>query len=191
MKINYLKMFIFVCMTIVLNVLLVNENSVALAIDIGAFSLPILSLLAGFLYIIMIFIKPKTSVIFNFNRINLSMIFLMMGYYFFLISGIAVFIYFYEISLWLGIIMLVCEFMILLLLFACKMINTEVALLKDILKYKDAIYITMMFILILQNMPFAIYAIPVDILLSALYATYLVYVVYRLITLVYNEQKIN
>lgn len=185
----YIKDFLVFIITITIMVLVNSSSFFPGVVDIGNYYVSYASIVAAILFIILIVFKTNERIILvqDTQRITFDRLITLFVYKFMYIGLIYTFISTNQIGFISGLVLIFMEFAISIMDLIITNKNVTFSGTKFVFSARDLIFNVLVLVLILNNMPFQLYAIPADLILISLYLTILVYITYSLVTIVRSE----
>lgn len=185
----YIKDLLVLIMTITIMILVVSTNLFTGVLNIGNYYLTYASILAAILYLILISFKnnEKLVLVLDVQRMDVQRLVTLLVYKFMYLSLIFTFIHTNQISFFIGLLIVFVEFFISTLNMIISVKNIQFTGSRFVLSMRDLVFNAMIIVLILNNLPFKLYSIPMDLILIALYTTILLYISYSLIQIIKDE----
>lgn len=181
-NLNTLLIFILNFVTIMV---LAHENVFSNTIAISTDYITYNTLVATILFIILVIMKfnVKVVLITNLSRLSFERTMTLFAFVFFYISFISVFMFTGQLDFLIGLILIMCEIVLMISMLIISANISAVSLNNKFLKLKDIIFILLVLDLILKNQPFEFFAVPIDTMLIASYTTLCMYILYKIISL--------
>lgn len=175
---SYYKDFFMVLLSVVIIILITSQSLLVEKINIGNTYLTIADLVSVVLFVIILILKNNERIFLMFDvlRMDMPRLISLCTHNFIAFSFIITFIYLSEINLFIGIILIFLEFFLLIVNILIMVKNISFTRNRDILKIKEYIFSVLILDLILNNIPFEIFAIPVDSVLIATYSVIMLYI---------------
>lgn len=173
--------------TIIVLVLILNQSVFSEVITIKNYYIQLTAIIASVIFIILNIVKPNTLIMYSFNRIDSKRLMMLANYYFYILSFILIFTFSHQIHFVIALIIVMTEFIFIVLNLVLRIQNVEINVNREILRIKDLVFFLLILVLILQNMPFEIYSLPIDSIMIALYTTMNIYICYLFANILHKD----
>lgn len=186
---EYIKDLLVLVITMLIMILVISTSLFPGIISVGSYYISHSSILAAILFLVLMILKSneKIALVQDVQRIDTQRLITLLVYKFTYLALIFTFIHTNQISFFIGLLIIFIEFVMssLNMIIAVKKIQYTGS--KFILSIRDYIFNILILVLILNNMPFELYSIPIDLIAISLYVTILLYITYSLIEIVRSE----
>ena len=191
MRKEFERDFAVLALTIVTLVVISNKLLLSQTIDVQNYQLSLGAIVTAILIIIINLVKSnkKLAVIYQFNRTDIQRLLTLFVYYFYIFSFIILFTYNHSLHYVIALILIIGEMSILVLSLLMRLNNVSITSSKKLFVIKDSLFFIMLLILALQNMPFLLYSIPADLILVSMYTSFVAYLTYLLVNVLYKAIK--
>ncbi|MGL5020618.1 MAG: hypothetical protein ACRC5R_01130, partial [Mycoplasmatales bacterium] len=151
-------------------------------IEIGNLYITYTSIIGAVLLIVLLILKNnnKASLVLNITRIDKERLITILVFNFYYISMIIAFLASNQISFFVSLFLISCELLVIILSLLISFKNISYSIDKLLLKIRDILFFVLVLDLILNNVPFGAYSIPLDQLLIASYSGLIGFIVYKL-----------
>ncbi len=180
MKSNYIKDVLILLLNIILIIIFTTNSFLLHQISIGNFYTTYTAIIVSILFLIIMFLKSTDNIILinDLQRINAYRLFSLIIYKFLYVSLIIMFLYMNQISFIVALFLIFGDMLNIIFNLVIVSKNIIFRMNKTLILTREFLFNITIIVLLNSNMPFELYALPVDNFLISLYTTSLMYILY-------------